>query len=322
MKTRRVIVLSLAVLAAGGCRQEATPSARTSTPPAGPAAAAADAATPLAEYLPPNGTPRGWTRATAIQAFGPDNLWEFIDGAAETYVSYGFQNALSTRYRGAGADVGLEVYEMADSLHAFGIFAQERPPAPSAVTAGDEGYVNGNVLVFRKGACYVKLTAATADRQSVSAMAALAAEVAKRIGAGEPLPAELAAFPRQTLVPHSVKFVPKDVLGQRSLANGFEASYQDGGATSRLVVIPFASVKEAADAFAGYRRFLADGGKVKPAPGRAGHEAFTAEDRFNGRVFAERAGRMMAISLGAQSDSAASSLVSDYLRSAAEQGKR
>jgi hypothetical protein len=318
--TRLTILVLLSALAAGACRREAQTPAQSGPPPAAPAAA--DALSPLAAFLPPPGTPDGWTRTKPVQAYGPDNLWEFIDGAAETYVSYGFQNALSAGFTHAGAEVSLEVYEMADSVHAFGIYAQERPPSPQAVAVGDEGYANSNVLVFRKGACYVKIIAPRPDQPGVAAMTALAGHVAGSIPAGGPLPAELAAFPAKNLVPNSTRFLPKDVLGQRHLANGFEASYQDGATLSRLVVVPFASAKEAADAFARYRAFVSDGGKVRTAPRGAVDEAFSGDDRFSGRVFAARAGTTMAISLGAQADGAAASLVGEYLRAARGQDKR
>jgi hypothetical protein len=261
-------------------------------------------------------------RTKPVQGYGPDNLWEFIDGAAETYVAYGFQNALSAGFAYGGAEVGLEIYEMADTLHAFGIFAQERPPSFQSLAVGDDGYVNANVIVFRKGACYAKLTAPGADRPGVAAMTALAGAVAAKVPAGTPLPGALSAFPAKGIVPNSTRFVPKDVLGQRHLANGYEASYQDGSAVSRLVVVPFESAQDAADGFARYRTFVKEAGQVRTAQRGGADEAFSGDDKFSGRVFAARAGATMAISLGAQAESTAASLVAEYLRAAGGQEKR
>ncbi len=323
MTIRLTPVLVAAVLTATACRGQAPAPASTSartTPAAAPAAG--DPASPLVNYLPASGTPAGWTRSRPAQAYGPDNLWEFIDGAAETYVAFGFQEALSAAFDHAGVEVTVELYEMSDSLHAFGIYAQERPPAPQAVAVGDEGYANSNVLVFRKGACYAKLTSPKPEQPGPAALTALAVSIAGRIPAGTPLPASLAAFPARDQVPNSVKFLPKDVLGQRQLANGFEASYRHGASVSRLVVVPFASPKEATDAFARYRAFVAQGGKVSAAPRGGADEAFSGNDQFSGRVFAARGGPNMVISIGAPADAAAASLVSDYLKLAREQDKR
>lgn len=309
MRERPALVLVAAVLVVAACRgsQPAAPPAATS---AAPPAAAAEAG--LAAFLPPAGSPAGWVRSKPPQAYTADTLWEFIDGAAETYVGFGFQEALSVGYSSGGADVGIEIYQMADALHAFGIFAQERPPSPQAAGVGVEGYINSNVLNFWKGACYVKLIAPQADRPGPAALAALARAIAEKIPAGAALPRELSAFPAANLVPNSVKFVPRDVLGQQYLANGFEAGYTDGAVASRLVVVPCATPDEAASALKRYRAFVAIAGKAKPALTKVGDEAFSGEDRFNGRVFAARAGAVVAISVGAASDAAASTLVGAY----------
>jgi hypothetical protein len=323
MSNRLTFVVLLAAAAVGACRREAPTPARSQQPAAAATTpAAADAASPLAAFLPPPGTPPGWTRTKPVQAYGPDNLWEFIDGAAETYVAYGLQNALSAGFAHGGAEVGLEIYEMADTLHAFGIFAQERPPSFQSVAVGDEAYASANVIVFRRGACYAKLTAPSADQPGVAAVMALAGGVAAKVPAGAPLPGALTAFPARNLVANSTRFIPRDVLGQRQLANGFEASYQDGAATSRLVVVPFGSAREAAEAFARYRAFVSGAGTVRTAPKGGADEAFSGDDRFNGRVLAARAGATMAISLGAQAQPTAASLVAEYLRAAGGQDKR
>jgi hypothetical protein len=284
-------------------------------PPSTSAAAAASVVeTGLAAYLPPAGSLAGWARSKPPQAYSADTLWEFIDGAAETYVGFGFQDALSVGYTNGEAEVGIEIYQMADSLHAFGIYAQERSPTPQVVTAGAEGYANSNVLNFWKGPCYVKMIASRPDRPGLAAMTALARAIGDRMPGGAPLPRALTGFPPKNLVAHSIKFVPKDILGQRDLTNGFEASYQDGQAISRLIVIPFATPEDATAALKRYRAFVSAGGKVRAAVQKAGDEAFSGDDRFSGRVCAVRSGPVVAICVGALSDGAASSLITEYLR--------
>ena len=311
MTTRLTLVLFLAALALGGCRGETpaqTPAASSNAPAAGEVKIVPE--TGLGAFLPSS----NWTRSKPSQPYSPDNLWEFIDGAADTYVSYGVQQALAAGFRQGGADVDVEIYEMADTLHAFGIYAQELPPTAQFIDVGTEGYTHGNVLRFRKGPHYVKVTSSAADRPGPAGLTALAKEIAARMPDGEMLPPALSAFPPKDLVPHSIRFIPKDVLGQRNLENGFEASYQDGATSTRLVVVPFASAKDAASAFARYRGFVAEGGKVRPASKGAADEAFAGDDRFSGRVFAARAGSTLVVSVGGQSDASAAALVVDYLK--------
>jgi hypothetical protein len=303
------LVLAIGLGACGGSQPGSPPPSAAAAPGA---AVAAD--TGLAAYLPAAGTLAGWTRSKPPQVYTADNLWEFIDGAAETYVGFGVQGALSAAYTFGGADVGIELYEMSDSLHAFGIYTQERPPAPQPVQVGAEGYAVSNVLIFWKGPCYVKLIATRPEKPGSAALAALAVAISEKLPAGEPLPRELAAFPKSNLVPHSIKLVPRDVLGQSYFANGFEAGYQNGPLASRLVVIPCATPSDAATSLGRYRAFVGHGEKTRALSARVGDEALAADDRYNGRIVAVRSGAILVISVGAASDAAGSALIAEYFR--------
>lgn len=319
MTIRLTLTWIVACLAAVSCGREAAPQkpgAATSASVPGQPAAAPE--TGLGSFLPAS----GWTRSKPSQSYSADTLWEFINGAADTYVSYGVQQALGAGLKQAGAEVDVEVYEMSDALHAFGIYAQELPPAPQFVDAGAEGYTHGNTLRFWKGAHYVKLTAVASAQPGPGALTELAKDIAMKVPAGESLPGVMSAFPPKDLVAHSIRFVPKDVLGQRDFVNGFEASYLDGQATSRLVIIPFSSAGEAASALARYRTFLAAGGALRPAPKGTADEAFLGTDTFSGPVLAARGGATVAISLGAQAAATAASRVAGCLRAAQGQDKR
>lgn len=301
--TLSALVLAIGLSACGGSQPEPKPPAPRASADSG-----------LAAYLPAAGTPAGWTRSKPPQAYSEDNLWEFIDGAAETYVGFGVQDALSAGYTFGGAEVGVEIYQASDSLHAFGLYTQERPPAPQAVAIGTEGYAVSNVLVFWKGPCYVKLIAERPDKPGGAALSALAGAIGQKLPDGAPLPRELEAFPQKNLVAHSIKLVPKDVLGQAYFANGFEAAYQDGAASSRLIVIPCDTPAVATAGLGRYRAFVRTGGRTRVPPSRLGDEAFVADDRYAGRVVAARSGALLVISVGAASDETGAALVADYLR--------
>jgi hypothetical protein len=300
------MVMGLALAACG--RQSAAPPA-AATPASTPQA---DARGALA-LLPPAGTPPGWTRSKAPQSFGPDNLWEFIDGAAETYLAFLFQEAVTAGYSRGGAEVTVEVYRMADALHAYGIYMQEIAPAASFVATGAEGYVNGNVLNFWKGACYVKITAPAVDRPGADQLSALARAVADRVPDAGPLPVELASFPADHLAPHSIRYIPKDVLGQGYFTNGFEASYKDGPKDYRLVVVCLGSAQDATAALARYRSFVGGSGRLRPGRPTAGDAGFAGDDQLHGGLLAVRSGPRILVVLGAPSDAVASALASGFL---------
>src|SRR5512137_576823 len=87
----------------------------------------------------------GWTRAKEIQMFGSADLWEYIDGAAEQYLTFGFQDLATSKYTDAsGAVVAADIYRMSDNVHAFGIYRQEVNAKARPVPVGVEGRAGSN----------------------------------------------------------------------------------------------------------------------------------------------------------------------------------
>jgi hypothetical protein len=245
-----------------------------------------------------------WVRAAQIQMFNPGDLWEFIDGAAEQYLSYGFQDLATSRYTSdqTRTVVVTEVYRMAEPRGAFGIYRQEVSPKARPVGLGVEGRASSNTIRFWLAEFYVKLTAPPGGGRQRE-LEALGAAVAKGLGAAGSLPVEVAWFPAAGQVPDSVRFIPADALGQASFANAFEARYENPGEPATAVVVSFDSDAAAAAALARYETFLARAkGRAKvTAPGDGG---FSATDSFQGFILAVRAGSRLVISVGASAERA------------------
>ncbi|HSK10895.1 MAG TPA: DUF6599 family protein [Vicinamibacterales bacterium] len=261
----------------------------------------------LLARLPADHVVPGWERAREPRRYGAGNLWEYINGAAETYLAYGFQEVASGEYVNQALDVRatVDIYRMTDATAAFGIYAEERHPEAPDVALGAGGYDTGNTLNFRAGPCYVKITANREHPALRAALGDLAVDVARRIGENGGQPAVFDRFPSDNLDPRSLRVVPKDVLGQSYLPHGFQAGYGSGSAAWTLVLIPFETGQEAAAAFDAYRQFLSGSGAAPRGIGAPGDAAFAGRDTYYGLVVAARAGQDLAIVLGARNEKTA-----------------
>jgi hypothetical protein len=269
---------------------------------------------PIASLLP-EGTPGGWARAREPQVFGPDNLWEYIDGAAETYLGFGFEQLAAAGYkRSDDLTANVEIYRTADPRGAFGLFAAESNPTAEFLALGAEAFQNANVLAFWNGPYYVKITASKAGADATAALRALADAASAKTGPPSAPPPEVQWFPTRHLVPHAIRYVPKDVLGQRYLANAFQAQYRDGEATWSLVVPAFETDDASREGLEQYRGFVAKGGTVRSGLARPADGGFAGDDGYYGRVVAIRSGRRLFIALGAPSDTAATGLIAETLK--------
>ena len=172
-----------------------------------------------------------WSLTESPRSYFPDNLFEYIDGAAESYLSYDFHELLvaDLEKKGTAATLTVEIYDMALPLNAFGIFAAERYPENKAVALGDLGYIEGEALNFLAGRYYVKMLAFGLGEATEAALGEAGAKVAGAIKAKGGLPALVRDFPKDKLVARSEKYIKKNFMGYEFLHDGYVATYTSGG---------------------------------------------------------------------------------------------
>ena len=311
----RALVVSMFLLTAcGGDKpQEA----------AAPAPAPARKSEPLGEgsrqllsWLPDAGSVPGWSRTSEPKRYNPDDLWEYINGAAETFVTYGFQEAATATYHDAGRklEATIDIYRMGDATGAYGMYAEERNPGATFLKVGAEGYRSGNTLNFWAGPAYVKITSPRETPEVAAALEALAGEVARRVGEAGSRPAVFDRFPAAGLVPHSLKVLPRDVLAQSYLSNGFEGEYKEGAGSWKLVLVTFDADEAAAGALDRYRAFLASSGPAPKSIASPGQGGFAGKDSYYGLIVAARAGHDLGIAVGAPSERQAQTQLASLLK--------
>ncbi|RPJ83003.1 MAG: hypothetical protein EHM13_08200 [Acidobacteria bacterium] len=111
----------------------------------------------------------------------------------------------------------------------------------------------------------------------------------------------------------SVKYIPKDFVGQSYLERVFEAEYRGGQATLKLATADFDTPEAASDFLARYKAFIATSGKVRSDIGKPGDGGFVGDEDFYGRVAAVRTGKRLVFVLGASSDAAGIALMDELL---------
>lgn len=200
-----------------------------------------------------------WAQAENAQSFFPENLYEYIDGAAESYLSYDFEELLvvQLKKKATEATLTVEIYDMGSPVNAFGIFSAERYPENKAVPVGDLGYLEEEALNFVAGRYYVKLLGFGLGEGTASALAAYGQKLAGAVTEKRAMPSLLRAFPQEGLVAQSEKYVKKNFLGYEFLHDGYVASYKVGGQDIECFVSAADSDKEAESALGRLLDFFA-----------------------------------------------------------------
>jgi hypothetical protein len=183
---------------------------------------------------------RSWTVMEPPRTFGPDNLYEEIDGEAELFLPYGFRELTVGFLRPAGnekAEVRLEIFRQATSRDAFGVFSQHRFPDQEVADVGAaEAIVSDTSLDFFQGPRFVRLRAASrnAGRRDLERLGRQVSALLP--GTGDP-PPETEALRIPGLVARSLVFHRRAILGYDALAPGYEAKYAVPGTSATLVLI-------------------------------------------------------------------------------------
>ena len=178
----------------------------------------------------------GWKMIAVPTQYTPENLFEYIDGGADAFLQFDFEELVTTSYVNARkVEVTVDIYHHRDAARAFGMYSQERPAGTTPLGVGIEGIAGPDHLEFVAGSFYVKL--AQAGGKEASFLRMFADKIAARLpGTREP-PAVLKSFPDKGKRARAEKLTARDFLGHAFLHDAAVVPYQIEGAQFRLFAI-------------------------------------------------------------------------------------
>ncbi len=188
----------------------------------------------------------GWEPQGEATTYDAAGLWELINGAADTFLSYGFEGVTVQNYSAGEVTVTVGAYDMGTPLNAFGIYRTEAPTDVEALAVGTEAVVSPPYqCLLLKDRYYVKIDAYEGEIDDATGRALVEA-VAKAIPGNDGLPPEFAALPADGMVVGSAQFTKSGLLGLAELDECVHAVYRDdSGEEFRAFVVLVADEDEA-----------------------------------------------------------------------------
>jgi hypothetical protein len=237
------------------------------------------------------------------RSFNPKGLYEYIDGAADLFLAYGFGELVTAAYSlGEQHSITVDVYDMAAPINAFGVFGSERPEQTPGLGIGPQGYFTNGLLAFWKGQYYVKISGQESDE---AAARTLATATAERLSGTTALPVEFRRLPAKGRVPGSERYVRKDALGHKALTNVISADYGAAKSTATVHVADLLTPAQAKQAWENLRDFEKGAGSAFAAVKGIGESGFAVRDSGYGEMVAVRAGRFVVIGMSGKAGRAA-----------------
>lgn len=227
----------------------------------------------------------GWEPSGAKRQYVADNLFEYKDGSAEGYLSFGFVRMQGITCASGANTLDIDVSEMGDADSAYGMFATNLDSSLPVAKIGMGGQVQRQSASFAKGKYYVELVevAANPDSDDTATMQAFVAKMLGYIEGRETPPAVLEWFAKEDLA--STRMIPESVLGLRELKQGYVAKYKLGQA----FIVQEASPEAAAAVLKSLRERFEGA-----TPAKVGDEAFQAKVKYLDGICIFRKGKTIA----------------------------
>jgi hypothetical protein len=147
----------------------------------------------------------GWKKSGPPEIYNRKTLFKYIDGGAELYISYNFENLTAFRYvRGTDEEIKLDIFDMGNSYNAYGVFSQGRESISTEVGQGSEYYAG--LLNFWKDRFYVSLLGYPESREKHQVILKLGTEISRLIPREGPEPGILTYLPSEGLITESIRY--------------------------------------------------------------------------------------------------------------------
>ena len=247
-----------------------------------------------------------WRADGPVRTYGPDTVFDYMDGAGEIYLAYRFRRVLVRSYTRPGwPGIVAEVYEMTRSQDAHGLFTHD--PEGEDMGVGQDNAYAAALLRLWKGRYFLRILAERDVPEAKSAVVVLArrltdplsagrrASLIGRLPAGDLDAASVRYFHTQVSLDSFYYLADANVLGLSSRTDAVLADYRRDGQKTTLLLVRYADPRAARRAHADFDRIYLE---HATGPGRPLRIERTEDGRYVGAL---HRGRHVVVALAAPS---------------------
>ncbi|HHS12562.1 MAG TPA: hypothetical protein ENN03_02205 [bacterium] len=200
----------------------------------------------------------GWEKTGEIVFYEPETLYDYINGEAELYHSYGFQRLRTGTWTNPD-DVSMvaDVYDMGSPVNAFGLYSNYRYPDYNYEAIGTEAIVSEYDLRYFQDRYVVEIRASDASRETESAMRLLAKKISAVLPDTAGWPRLLQSLPAEGQTEKTLRYTARGTLNQSFFPEGLTASYEIDGEKVLAFMVFFPSLSSAESGWHQFSEFHA-----------------------------------------------------------------
>jgi len=227
----------------------------------------------------------GWKLIPNERVYVAGNLWDLINGAADAYLSYDFQDLYLADYQdGDGVSIRVELYRHSTYNNAYGIYTSERSTEYEFIEIGLEGYQEEGILNFQCGYYYIKMSCFDEKEGLNNDMVKIGKKIQEQLNQKIFIPEVLRYLPATEA--HTDHYISENFLGFDFLHSAFIAPYNIDGTEFQLFIIKTKDSEAVQEMLTEYFAFTKQEIDVKD--GR-----YTVKDPYNGDIQVLLKGRFL-----------------------------
>lgn len=235
----------------------------------------------------------GWQMANKPYRYSPQNLYKYINGEADFYISYGFVSLVGANYSSGSESsdsITVDIYDMGEKLNAFGVFQSKRGRESSSLKIGAASFGADGYVVFYKDRYYVEILSFVEGEQRKTEHVIMARKVAEKIQGGISPPYELSYLSEFGRIEGSERYVKGGILGHAFLDRGLICDYRIEDDVVSAFVAFFRSSGDAVSSFDEHKGFLRRSGKKCIPLNGFGEYGFVSQEPYHKNILVVQKG--------------------------------
>ena len=236
-------------------------------------------ADPSQGLFPGHGAIPGWAPVGGVQAFAQDNLYDLVNGQADSFFAYGFEHVhVQTYESAAGGQMRVEIWQVDTPSNAYGLFTMLR--AGESVSIGNLGDADpGRRVDFWQDQVFVRVFSLAPE--DADTLESFAGKISSALPSGGRVPLLIERLPREGLAERSEIFFHhetsiqdrlwlggKNILGLGPETDAVLAQYLIGDAVAWLLLVEYPDDAATAAALDALRAHQFDNLSAAEAEGR------------------------------------------------------
>ncbi len=233
---------------------------------------------------PDSGNIAGFLQIGRERHYTKDNLYEHVDGHAEYFIGAGFIGLSILEYAPAPSkdtksEIQVEVYDMGNSIQAFGVLTDESGDNAQAISVGTMAFKTSGGISFIKGRYYTKISSFNPKSPLL---------IFAR-GFSPTLPAARDSFEIFSRLPdlgkvEKTRFIKEGYRGLDFLRNVVEREYSTGG-KKVTVALMTGNVQAIRTLQSSFFEYFKKSGMIIEKAEKDGHEFYKIRDKYEGNWF-------------------------------------